>query len=210
MSNPKTRRIYLNSDDSITPYEHGNGMDIDLSNSHIRCGAGEEMSIALVRAEIPETIGLVPVNTELELKWTHSGVTVGHTMKFNEVDQTYGGTSYTSHALTLRSTIEDVLQMINSVCKSNFGTTGGASLTHSPVIVDSTLAQQGVFVLAVDHTNYPSATYELKFETTSRPLKTILGMAHNTLSFNHYTLPGAQRVSFDVGAALMQLHVQLV
>lgn len=116
-----TRRLYLNSKDTDTPYILNNGLHVSVKEANISCLPDQNLAVSLVRAEFPATLEAVNRTTKIGnspkknislLTYSFSGAP--HRLYFNDYLDVNGGVSnHTNMLWTIQTKINNIVDKIN-------------------------------------------------------------------------------------------------
>ena len=123
------RRVYISSVDNKSPDPKFSTIDIDLSSGRIGRKAGQELTLALVRASFPATTTAVPVTSVvsedinqnisvLTFSYSTNGTAFGAKKRiyYNQTSSTLNtGANYSNGYFCLNTTIDQILGQINSI-----------------------------------------------------------------------------------------------
>ena len=123
------RRVYISSVDTKTPDQKFSTIEIDLSAGRISRKAGQQLTLALVRASFPSTTGAVPITSVVSeditqnisvLTFSYSANGTGFGAKkriyYNQTNSTLNSdTNYRNGYWCLNTTIDQLLGQINNI-----------------------------------------------------------------------------------------------
>jgi len=116
-----TRRLYLNSKDTDTPYVLNNGLHVSVKEANISCLPDQNLSVSLVRAEFPTTLEAVNRTTKIGNSptknislLTYSFNATVYRLYFNDYLDVNGGiANHTNMLWTLQTKINNIVDKIN-------------------------------------------------------------------------------------------------
>jgi len=116
-----TRRLYLNSKDTDTPYVLNNGLHVSVKEANISCLPDQNLSVSLVRAEFPSTLEAVNRTTKIGNTpaknislLTYSFNATVYRLYFNDYLDVNGGiANHTNMLWTLQTKINNIVDKIN-------------------------------------------------------------------------------------------------
>ena len=116
-----TRRLYLNSKDTDTPYVLNNGLHVSVKEANISCLPDQNLSVSLVRAEFPTTLEAVNRTTKIGNTpaknislLTYSFNATVYRLYFNDYLDVNGGiANHTNMLWTLQTKINNIVDKIN-------------------------------------------------------------------------------------------------
>ena len=183
-----TRRLYLNSKDTDTPYVLNNGLHVSVKEANISCLPDQNLSVSLVRAEFPVTLEAVNRTTKIGnspaknislLTYSFNGTV--YRLYFNDYLNVNGTiANHTNMLWTLQTKINNIVDKINLdvgsiVLKYNDenGTTTNRLTSDASITFDYTQSSKKVLIALGLHTdvntvinNTSQAPYEYNLAST--------------------------------------------
>ena len=163
-----TRRLYLNSKDTDTPYILNNGLHVSVKEANISCLPDQNLSVSLVRAEFPATLEAVNRTTKIGNTpsksislLTYSFNSTVYRLYFNDYENVNGTiANHTNMLWTLQTKINNIVDKINldvgsPLLKYNDtnGTTTNRLTCDASITFDYTQSSKKVLIALGLHTD---------------------------------------------------------
>ena len=199
-----TRRLYLNSKDTDTPYVLNNGLHVSVKEANISCLPDQNLSVSLVRAEFPVTLEAVNRTTKIGnspaknislLTYSFNGTV--YRLYFNDYLNVNGTiANHTNMLWTLQTKINNIVDKINLdvgsiVLKYNDenGTTTNRLTSDASITFDYTQSSKKVLIalgLYTDANTVINTTTTAPYEYNLASALPVLYLASN-LSVTSFT-----------------------